>query len=323
MDFNALQAAAKKRRAAIDAEIANCRSWSSQAQVPNEQAIHFTLKCTYLDMKPGTRNFLQSHRVGELREMLQERGLSTEGTKAILVERLRTSLPFVRFEIDGREGLQRVVNVFLYFFRWDNTHLWSMKMPRRGNLPDGVVPLLNHLGLGSFEFSMKHQLKEHGKDLAEWDSRDFDAVYQSLYRRGWTLKDLCLLVDSNLEAPGPIRTAEGSASELLCQTGVFPGDPVEKSGSFSLNQLGLQAGDKMDVTYDFGDNHHFRIVVEKVEVSDTLISEYSFSKYPGDQLTRARFVGRGKCRMMRQYEPYPPNPEEYVTDESSSEAEGE
>jgi len=113
-------------------------------------------------MKPPSRNSLKQCKVGHLRDMLVMRGLSTEGTKPVLVERLYTTLPYVRFEIDARECLQRVVNAFLYYFGWDNTHLWSMDMPRRGDLQEGVIPLMNHLGLVCFEWSIKSEMEKHG-----------------------------------------------------------------------------------------------------------------------------------------------------------------
>jgi len=141
-------------------------------------------------------------------------------------------------------------------------------------------------------------------------------VEDAMTRHGGTRKDLRKLLD-DMDAPGPCRLAEGSAFEPVCRTSYDPQDSGDTSGMFTLHELDLRAGDTMNVTYDFGDNRRFSILIEKVEVSDTSIPETALSKYSNDQLTRARLVGKGDCRMMPQYD----LEEEY--DEDDDESDGE
>lgn len=304
MDPNIL-AAAKKRREDHDEMLAHARDWSSQPS--SQQAIHFTLKCTFQGLQPFSRNYLKEHRVGELREMLQKRGLSTEGTKPVLVERLYTTLPWVRFEIDGRECLQRIVNAFLFYFGWDNTHGWSMRMPRRGEMKEGTSPILERYT--HTRMWLEKQIETQGHDLRQWNASSLQYAHQLLDNK-FTRTQQQNLVE-NLDAPGPIRCVEGSAFEPVCITTFDPEVPLEQSGLFSLNDLCLQAGDKMHITYDFGDDHRFNILIEKVELCSTLLPEVALSRYPDSQLTRSRLTGRGDCRMIPQYEP----PEEDDSDD--------
>lgn len=82
----------------------------------------------YGDPNQNLSSWMKSQRVDKLRNMLRCRGLSTEGTKPVLLHRLKTELPQVRFRIDSRECMQRAVHSFLCYFGWDSDHMFDVSM---------------------------------------------------------------------------------------------------------------------------------------------------------------------------------------------------
>jgi hypothetical protein len=61
-------------------------------------------------------------------------------------------------------------------------------------------------------------------------------------------------------------------------------------GYYSLEELFLQAGDKLDVLYDFGDNNNFRIEIEGVKAAQEPLPEAHLGYL---NPTRARLVNKG------------------------------
>jgi hypothetical protein len=74
------------------------RSWSADA-AGNPCKI-FTLKCMFGNPDVPLSSNTKSMKVGEIKNILEERGLDTKGSKPVLLERLQKDLPYVRIELD-------------------------------------------------------------------------------------------------------------------------------------------------------------------------------------------------------------------------------
>ena len=48
---------------------------------------------------------------------------------------------YVKFEVDGRAYLQRMMNALLYYHGWTNVYLCDIIMPRRGTLEAGSLKM--------------------------------------------------------------------------------------------------------------------------------------------------------------------------------------
>jgi SAP domain/Plasmid pRiA4b ORF-3-like protein len=129
----------------------------------------------------------------------------------------------------------------------------------------------------------------------ELDSREClqRLVNSFLHFMGWTNEHL---FEITLPHRGPTRKLVGAAFDAF--EGVPPFDFGPPAGGFrSLDELSLQAGDKLDVLYDFGDSNEFRIEIESVKDAQESLPEV---KLGYSNQTRTRLVNKGG-RMFSQY----------------------
>jgi len=108
---------------------------------PGMSSCVYTLKVTYGEVVAKLPSWLTTCKKQELVDMLVRKGLDSRGTKPVLLERLRVSVPWVTFKIDARESFPRALVVALDQFQYDATHLYEVEMPRRGPLTYGTKRL--------------------------------------------------------------------------------------------------------------------------------------------------------------------------------------
>jgi hypothetical protein len=127
----------------------------------------------------------------------------------------------------------------------------------------------------------------------ELDSREClqRLVSSFLHFMGWTNEHL---FEITLPHRGPTRKLMGAAFDAFEGTYDF-GPPA--GGFRSLEELSLQAGDKLDVLYDFGDSNKFRIEIESVKDAQESLPEVELGY---SNQTRTRLVNKGG-RMFPQY----------------------
>lgn len=134
------------------------------------------------------------------------------------------------------------------------------------------------------------------------DKRMFRHMDRKLQGAGMTWNDLAFLV-KNPHAMGDRRKLSGSAFEpqSFAGRGDFDDFGPPAGGHISLEDLGLQAGDKLNFTYDYGGDHKFVVVVENVETKkeDTdVIPEVILCH---NNPTRCRLVKKGNGEIIPQY----------------------
>jgi hypothetical protein len=266
------------------------RNWSFGLS-DSDTCTMYTLKCTFGD--ESTPNpYFKSQKVPFLKHECEKRGLSSMGTKAILLQRLQTELPSVTFEIDGREVLQRVINSMLYYFKWDNTHLFSCKMPARGDLKVGRGKLCE--SFSSFEIGFAI---EQGMISPDPNMQD-DYLKKRLAKLGIT-NDMIRKIQNDPNTLSDVRKLSGSAFDPLSRNvGFFDEEKASSDQAISLEQLALEKGDKIKVTYDFGDGNRFVIQVLDVKKNATVHPEENHDGHD----TRVKLLGKGRSKMRTQYD---------------------
>lgn len=268
------------------------RAWSTEAE--KKPGKIFTIKCTLGNPDEPVSSYLKSADVGFIKKLLNERGLSTQGTKAVLLQRFQKDLPWVRLEIDGRECVQRLVNAVVHYFGWDNDHLFALEMPRRGPLPDGSVPLMDTINIDIY-----CTIQMNGGSLEGMDQKRRAHCEKRLRDCGCTMEDVRTVM-ADEDAPSKVRKITGAA---FCP---FQKEGMEKNvvgqGLLSLENLCIDKGDEIALTYDFGDDRRFCISVENTECNSEIIGEVELGS---KQLTRARLLAKGSAKEAQyRYESY-------------------
>lgn len=105
----------------------------------------------------------------ELKELAASHGLPTDGAKAVLLERIRTQLRFARFQVDGRECLQRVLAVGLFHIEHPLDRFVAT-LPLRGPCTHGGLTL-DELYDNPRVVDMVDMARIHGSDPTAWSSR--------------------------------------------------------------------------------------------------------------------------------------------------------
>jgi hypothetical protein len=105
----------------------------------------------------------------ELKELAASRGLPTDGAKAVLLERIRTQLRFARFQVDGRECLQRVLAVGLFHIEHPLDRFVAT-LPLRGPCTHGGLTL-DELYDNPRVVDMVDMARIHGSDPTAWSPR--------------------------------------------------------------------------------------------------------------------------------------------------------
>ena len=93
---------------------------------------------------------------------------------------------YVKFEVDGRECLQRMMNALLYYHGWTNVYLCDIIMPRRGTLEAGSLKMVDtmdvdfdsilHSGGCTLSMIPSHSLKALSEAIVRSSSLTFMAL---------------------------------------------------------------------------------------------------------------------------------------------------
>ena len=251
----------------------------------------YTIKCTYGDSLKTLTSYIKSQKVQFIKNELQNRGLSTVGNKPVLLQRLQTVLPTITIDIDSRESMQRIVNSIMYHFGWDNTHLFEMKMPKRGDLKDGVAPLW--LSLPSLDIGLA--LKQGGVSP---DPRRRDPRINRRFVQLGLTDEMIVQIQAHPDAPCNVRRITGSGFDpMMKRRGEWCEGDAADGGWFSLQELALEKGDKVKLLYDFGQRDEFFIQIQDVKQNVPVLPEADLYGHK----TRAKLVDKGASKMRKQY----------------------
>ena len=292
-DANTITPASSAKKAKTNNQDADTsfRAWSSQVK-ETDKCTMYTLKCTFGDPSKPINSYFKSQKVPFLRNECQKRGLLSNGTKAALLNRLQTDLPTVTFEIDSREAIQRVVNSMLYYFKWDNTHLFECEMPARGDLNIGISKLWQNFP----DMGLAIRMGSVSPDPNMQDAR----LKKRLLQLGIT-NEMIRRIRNDPDALGDVRKLSGSAFDpSMKRPDLFNDDEEEfvEGSAFSLAQLALKKGDNIKLTYDYGDGNKFLIEVQDVKENETVHSEEAHYEHD----TRAKLLRKGGSKMRKQYD---------------------
>lgn len=274
--------AAKKAKVA---SLTDFRDWATAKESPGPV---YTIKCEFGDPSKPLASFLKTSKKEVLVRILRERGMDETCSKNQLCQRIERDLPCVRIQIDGRECVQRLVNAFLAYFGWDNSHLFEVKMPRKGDNTVGAELLVDAMKCSTVVDRFRRYFDDYGMDLEDWRIADHyrrRIVTDKLQNGKYTMEDL-RRASFDCEAMGDYRVLNGQASDP--QAGAYDDEMWERlpaQGNLSLHELSVETGDVMSVSYDLGDNHIFTLTVEEVE-TNTVLAEESLQGNP----TRAKLV---------------------------------
>lgn len=270
------------------------RAWSNGADHDSSSTI-YTLQCFAGNPSNPLPSHVKTCKKAFIQERLRRRGVSTEGTKAVLLDRLRRDLPFVLVDIDGRECLQRAVNAMIQYFGWDNTHLFRCKMPRRGLLDDGATKLVDEFGL---DFGIAIRMGNVSADLYDRDVRLRRHIQRKLDGAGLDWSDLDRVI-ADPELTGPWRRLEGAAFEPFAKSSrEYHEINYASGGHLSLEALALRKGDKIRIRYDFGSGNVFTVRVVEVRKASMVLPEVSLGCFND---TRATLLERGNGQIHPQY----------------------
>jgi hypothetical protein len=269
------------------------RAWSSQIHDSSDTCTIYTLKCTFGDASKPLNSYIKGSKVPFIKNELEMRGLSTVGTKPVLLERLQKELPSVTLEIDSRECMQRIVNSMLCCFKWDNTHLFECEMPRRGELECGVGKLW--ATLPSFDIGLAIKMGSISSDPRQNDQH----LRKRLDQLGITC-EMIARIQNDPDTLGDIRKLTGSAFDPMSKGmggSDFDDDYASDGSQISLEQLALRKGDQMKMIYDFGDHNTFVVEVQEVKKNVPVLPEITHYGHK----TRVKMVGKGQSKMRKQY----------------------
>lgn len=249
---------------------------------------------------------IRSRSKAEVVDMLYSygfRGAKLQGTKQQLLERYaRDAGPYVEYEIDSRECLQRVLSVALDHFRYyDDEHLFHATMPGRG---------ANMVGRQKFSQN-EHFINATLRGPFRTSPDDY-------IKRVLRCADLCELEQTVLhriaagvdgEELTGIRRVRGSAFSPTFggfTTMMIGCADAPEGGFLSLDDMALQHGDKIYFLYDFGAKTLLTATILDVRTEQPLIEEKQFN----DHNTQARITAsEGKAEPQ-----YPQDEEEYASD---------
>jgi hypothetical protein len=289
--------AAKKIKITPEKET-SFRSWAADEQSPGPV---YVLKCEYGDPSRPLSSHVKALKKADLLSEVKRCGLSTDGSRSVLLDRLQKELPYVRLEMDGRECIQRVIISFLNRFGWDKSHLFTAEMPRRGDSNVGNVNLMDCFELDEVEWLYKGSFKRYGTNLDNWPnetSHDKKTI-KRLQRRisGKLTMEGMSRAFQDPEALADFREMNGSAFDPMAEG--YDYEMSEKTPpqcNVSMQELFLQKGDVLKFTYDMGSSSEFTVTIEDVKQEEVLPEETTFG-----QPTRARLVGKGPVRIPKQY----------------------
>jgi hypothetical protein len=247
--------------------VSTFRNWAADKESPGPV---YTIRCNFGRPFEPLPSWIKTSKKDVLIGMLRSRGLDTTGTKPVLLERIQYDTPSVTIKIDGRECVQRLINAYLTYFGWDNSHLFEVKMPRKGDSMLGATKLREETRCESY---YQQSFEMYGIDPEDWPYHEQRWVRELLQNGEYTMEELRQACSDD-NALGHFRKLSGSASDPMSDAWDYVmNEPLIGQASAPLEDLDLEPGDVMLVRYDFGDDVRFTLTVEKVETSAVLTEE--------------------------------------------------
>jgi hypothetical protein len=296
----------------------NYRQWSVDAEKCKDPITHFTIKVYYRDPEGKLPSRIrQSRKENIIHQMVTYEGFRREecvGTKDQLLNKLQRCRPFVTFKIDGREGIQRVLNTALHQFGWSSDHMFHATMPLRGTSTVGcntyqdiLFPCFGPFAEYGIDLSRLIMLQSPKRTKVDID-REFAHLFQ--WQRDQMFEDI-MDRTTNLTDIAPMRSFDGCGFDSLTMgdRDMFGGYYDLSDDCFlSLNDLALQKGDRIRYEYDFGDPSIFIAEIVKCEENQQLLPEmFSHDAYAA---VRAIVVEESANKIRPQY----PKCDEYEED---------
>jgi hypothetical protein len=277
---------------------ASLRSWAADENSPGPV---YVLKCEFGDPLRPLSSHVKALKKADLLLEVKRRGLSTDGSRSVLLDRLQKELPYVRLEMDGRECIQGIISSFLNYFGWDTSHLFVVEMPRHGDSDVGQVSLIDFFALYEVEMIYSGFFQKYGANLDNWPSKTSrdKQVIKGIQQRmtGGLTMEAMLRAFQDPEALADFRKMNGSAYDPMAEAYDYEMNEQEPPQcNVSMQELFLQKGDVLKFTYDMGSSSKFTVSIEDVKPEEVLPEETDYG-----QPTRVRLVGKGKARIPKQY----------------------
>lgn len=258
----------------------------------------YTLKAIYGDPTNPIPSWMKTQKKEKLQEQMKREGYAQplKGSKEVLLQRYVTELPFVTMRIDESECMQRVLNVALSTWGYDEAHMFQMKMPRRG----GNLLGCKKYGNGNYsdvmiivQMYLEGRIPDH--EIARWrkSHKEIDPATMDGLLNGTITPNHYLphrVFQGNGARPGALRTGREEEFE------------EDQGGALTLRDVALEVGDRINVVYDFGDSHNITICVEAIDDESSQLPVHPFRNSCGDHSTRAAVISRGGRAMRSQYQ---------------------
>jgi hypothetical protein len=249
----------------------------------------------------------------QLQGMMQSSGFSDiSGTKGALLYRFQTGVPFVKYSIDGRECLQRMLVVCLHAWGWDDMHAFRATMPARGDCPRGAKRLGDleclrmclHPDINKGSFS--HELRSYSRSWEppetwiRWNLQicgpSSGACRNTNPAIDRATLEALIAGHVTLDDPAPFRTVNGVGFEPGAVGSGYDTFSEDVGGALSLEECELAAGDRISMLYD-QKTIVFKVV--GVERDQALLPEAPFLHH----MTRALLgrSGGASTRVRREY----------------------
>jgi len=197
--------------------------------------------------------------------------------------------PTLCMRIDARECLQRMLNVALSSWSYDEGHMFRMSMPLRGGSAWGRKTL----GSSDDFLTFIHCARSSAHRGEALPPEMVDSQVETGYDRAFVLR---VLADPEAakDWPLPTRTVQGSAMEPGGRRAATDPWDSDTAGSLSLEEAALEAGDEVSITYDFCGDHGLCARVESVAAHQPPLPEVAFHNSCGDHPTRAAVLSTGR-----------------------------
>jgi hypothetical protein len=220
----------------------------------------------------------QSKKENIIHQMVTYEGFRREecvGTKDQLLNKLQRCRPFVTFKIDGREGIQRVLNTALHQFGWSCDHMYTATMPLRGTSTIGTRTFKD-----IFDYMADYTADDYSRQFFQENYRNriktklsYDFAHLFQWQRDEILEDI-MDFTIGLSQIAPRRSFCGSSLDLETSVDCDMFDErYNKKLFLSLNDLALRKGDRIFYKYDFGHPSIFIAEIVKCDENQPLLPE--------------------------------------------------
>jgi len=264
----------------------------------------YTLRAYYGDPTEELPSWMKTQKISAIQDFMREQGYAEpfNGTKAVLLGRIKDELSFVEFRVDSSECLQGVLNVVLSTWAWDESHCFRASMPRRGDCPWGARKLgdsddwLNLLDMqqrGSFTVSTS------GPRF--YSTESLERYVRAEKKRGLDAETVDGIVDYTIgpHHDNPLRVVNGSSSHTEEPSkGYDEYLDHDIGGALSVGDVALEVGDTIKYVFDFGDHHLITVRVVAIAQEEEHIPLKDWSHAGA---ARAVVVSTGGRQMHPQY----------------------